>query len=51
LKDFGVAKEYSEKMNYSSKSFMELAAPEFRCLTSFYQLPLELRSGVMPNTP
>jgi hypothetical protein len=27
---------YSEEMNYNSKNSMELAAPEFRCLTTFF---------------
>jgi predicted metallopeptidase len=36
LRCFGVVKEYSRKMNYSSKNSIELVAPEFRCLATFF---------------
>jgi hypothetical protein len=36
LRDFRVEKRYSGKMNYSFKNSTELAAPEFRCLATFF---------------
>jgi hypothetical protein len=43
-------KRYSKKINYNFKNFTELTAPEFRCLSTFFQLLLELSSRAMPNT-
>jgi hypothetical protein len=48
-RDFDVVKEMLSKINYNFKILTELTALELRCLTNFFNSPLELTFGAMSN--